>query len=75
MYIIVPSCNIVAGALPLRVWRAQCGLAALHVYKNRVLPLCPLHYYTLSHILSLRPHRTPTLGAPLPSWPRVLMAR
>jgi hypothetical protein len=50
--------------------------AALHVYKNRALPLCPLHTtYTLSHILSIRPHRTPTLGAPLPSWPRVLIAR
>jgi len=49
--------------------------AVLHVYKNRS-PLCPLHtVYTLSHNLSPRPHRTSTLDAPLPSWPRSLIAR
>src|SRR5271155_5254717 len=61
-------------ACPMRFGAA---LAALQVYKNRALPpLSSAHgvllAYTLSCILSHRPHGTPTLGAPLPSWPRVL---
>ena len=69
-------CNTVAGALPLWVWRARSGfgpaLAALHDYKNPLIPLHPLHTVLFFASLSRRPHSAPR---PPPSWLRLLVSR